>query len=108
IKARRDLSAPEILGVVGTMWKRGRVAQTEAITLVKDALGRGPLAMLPERTCVPRSAALVNHANEGIAHIVMPNGKESQQIRNATPAAAEHVAEEMGIDPPAYFQEPAE
>src|SRR5262249_11987366 len=69
------------MGVAGTMWKRGRVAQTEAITFVKDALGNGPLRILPEQTFVPHAAALVNDAPDGIAHIVMPNSKESQQIR---------------------------
>ncbi len=96
------------MGVVGTMWKRGRVAQTEAITFVKDALGSGPLRILPEQTFVPHAAALVNDANEGIAHIVMPNSKESQQVRDAIAALAEHVAEEMGIAPHAYFREAAE
>jgi cellulose biosynthesis protein BcsQ len=96
------------MGVVGTMWKRGRVAQTEAITFVKDALGGGPLRILPEQTFVPHAAALVNDANEGIAHIVMPNSRESQQIRNAIAGLAEHVAEEIGIAPHGYFREAAE
>jgi hypothetical protein len=63
--------------------------------------------MLPEQTFVPHAAALVNDANEGIAHIVMPNSKESQQIRNAIAALAEHVAEEVGIAAHAYFREAA-
>src|SRR5260370_24027885 len=38
------------MGVVGTMWKRGRAAQAEAITFVKDALGNSPIRVLPEKT----------------------------------------------------------
>jgi hypothetical protein len=63
---------------------------------------------LPEQTFVPHSAALVDDANEGIAHIVMPTSKESQQIRNSIAGLAEHVAEEMGIALHAYFREAAE
>jgi cellulose biosynthesis protein BcsQ len=96
------------LGVVGTMWKRGRAAQTEAIRFVKDALGNGPLCILPEQTFVPHAAALVNDAPEGIAHIVMPNSKESQHIRTAIAELAERVAVEMGIAPHTYFHEAAE
>jgi cellulose biosynthesis protein BcsQ len=96
------------MGVAGTMWKRGRVAQTEAMTFVKDALGNGPLRVLPEQTFVPHAAALVNDAPDGIAHIVMPSSKESQQIRTAIAELAEHVAEQMGIAPHTYLHEAAE
>ncbi len=97
------------MGVVGTMWKRGRVAQTEAITFVKDALGNGPIRILPEKTFVPHAAALVNDAPDGIAHIVMPNSNECQQIRTAIAELAEHVADQMGISQQhAYFHEAAE
>jgi chromosome partitioning protein len=96
------------MGVVGTMWKRGRVAQIDAMTFVKDALGEGPLRILPEHTFVPHASALVNDASEGIAHMVMPNSKESQQIRTAIAKLAERVAVEMAIAPHAYFHEAAE
>jgi hypothetical protein len=58
---------------------------------------------LPEQTFVPHSAALVNDANEGIAHIVMPNSKDSQQICDSIVGLAEHVAEETGIAPHTPF-----
>jgi cellulose biosynthesis protein BcsQ len=96
------------MGVVGTMWKRGRAAQTEAITFVKDALGNGPIRILPEETFVPHAAALVNDAPDGIAHIVMPPNRECQRIRTAIAELAEHVAGQMGIPAPAYFHEAAE
>jgi cellulose biosynthesis protein BcsQ len=96
------------MGVVGTMWKRGRAAQTEAITFVKDALGNGPIRVLPEKTFVPHAAALVNDAPDGIAHIVMPNSKECQQIRSAIAELAEHVAGQMGISQHDYFHQAAE
>ncbi|HKD26271.1 MAG TPA: ParA family protein [Xanthobacteraceae bacterium] len=98
----------EYMGVVGTMWKRGRVSQTEAITFVKDALGSGSLAILPEKTFFPHAAALVNDAPDGIAHLVMPNSRECQQIRNAIAQLAEHVAGRMGISRAAHFLEAAE
>jgi chromosome partitioning protein len=98
----------EYMGVVGTMWKRGRVSQTEAITFVKDALGNGSIGILPEKTFVPHAAALVNDAPEGIAHLVMPNGRECQQIRTAIAELAEHVADRMGISRTAHFLEAAE
>src|SRR5260370_26866607 len=69
------------MGVVGTMWKRGRAAQTEAITFVKDALGNGPIRILPEKTFVPHAAALVNDAPDGIAHIVCRLLLEKKKIR---------------------------
>src|SRR5258708_2387048 len=96
------------MGVVGTMWKRGRAAQAEAITFVKDALGNSPIRVLPEKTFLPHAAALVNDAPDGIAHIAMPNSRECQQIRTATAELAEHVADQMGIPHPAYFHEAAE
>ena len=98
----------EYMGVVGTMWKRGRVSQTEAITFVKDALRSGSVAMLPEETFVPHAAALVNDAADGIAHIAMPNGRECQQIRTAIAELAEHVASQMGILRATHFLEAAE
>jgi len=96
------------IGVVGTMWRPGRVAQRDAITFVKDALGNGPIGILPEKTFVPHAAALINDAPDGIAHIVMPNSKEGQQIRTAIAELAEHVAGQMGISQHAYFHEAAE
>jgi cellulose biosynthesis protein BcsQ len=99
----------EYIGVVGTMWWRpGRVAQTEAMTLVRDALANGPTGLLPETTFVPHSAALVNDAAEGIAYIAMPNRQDRQQIRVAIAALAEHVAGQMGIPRPADFRQAAE
>jgi len=96
------------MGIVGTMWKRGRAAQAEAMTFVKDALGNGPIRILPEKTFVPHAAAMVNDAPDGIAHIVMPHNKECQQIRAAIAELAEHVAGQMGISQPGYFHEAAE
>ena len=98
----------EYIGVVGTMWKSGRSAQQEAMTFVQDALANGPTGILPERTSVPHSAALVNDAAEGIAYIVMPDRQDRQQIRGAIGALAEHVAGQMGIPRPACFREAAE
>src|SRR5258708_15729124 len=98
----------EYIGVVGTMWKSGRSAQQEAMTFVQDALANGPTGILPERTFVPHSAALVNDAAEGIAYIVMPDRQDRQQIRGAIGALAEHVAGQMGIPRPACFREAAE
>jgi cellulose biosynthesis protein BcsQ len=96
------------MGVVGTMWKRHRAAQTEAVTFVKDALGNGPIRILPEETFLPHAAALVNDAPDGIAHIAMPNSRECQQIRTAIAELAEHVAGQMGIPHHTYFHEAAE
>jgi chromosome partitioning protein len=99
----------EYIGVVGTMWQRaGRVAQTDAITFVKDALRNRSIGILPESTFLPHAAALVNDAPDGIAHIVMPNGQSCQQIRLAIAELAEYVAGRMGIQRPAHFQEAAE
>jgi chromosome partitioning protein len=98
----------EYIGVVGTMWRPGRVAQTNAMTSVKDALGNGSIGILPEQTFVPHAAALVNDAPDGIAHIVMPNSKDCQQIRIAIAELAEHVAHKMRISRSAYFREAAE
>jgi chromosome partitioning protein len=96
------------MGIVGTMWKRGRAAQAEAMTFVKDALGSGAIRILPEKTFVPHAAAIVNDAPDGIAHVVMAHNKECQQIRAAIAELAEHVAGQMGISQPGYFHEAAE
>lgn len=100
----------EYLGVVGTMWRPGRVAQTTAVTLVKDALAKvnGCVTTLPEKTFVPHTAALVNDADDGIAYLAMPHSQGSQQVRTAIAELAEHVAAQMGISRPAYFSEAAE
>lgn len=97
------------IGVVGTMWKKPvRVAQTAAITFVKDALANSSIPILPERTFVPHAAALVNDAADGIGYIAMPNSQDCQQIRTAIAELAEYVAEKMVISPAAYFHEAAE
>ena len=98
------------MGVVGTMWRSGRVAQTAAMTLVKDALSKlnGCIDILPEKTFLPHAAALVNDAADGIAHIAMPDSQDCQQIRVAISELAEHVAGQMGIARPSYFCEAAE
>jgi chromosome partitioning protein len=98
----------EYIGVVGTMWRQGRAAQTEAMTLVRDALANGPTGILPEKTFVPHAAALVNDAAEGIAYIAMPNRQDRQQIRGAITELAEYVAGQMGIPRPAEFRQAAE
>jgi chromosome partitioning protein len=97
------------IGVVGTMWKRpNRVAQTEAVQLVQDALADGPTRILPEKTFVPHAAALVNDAGEGIAYIAMPEKQDRSQIRSAIAGLAEYVAGQMGIPRPADFLQAAE
>jgi chromosome partitioning protein len=99
----------DYVGVVGTMWKRpNRVAQTEAVQLVQDALAGGPMGILPEKTFVPHAAALVNDAAEGIAYIAMPEKQDRSQIRSAIANLAEYVAGQMGIPQPAHFLQAAE
>src|SRR5712671_2303912 len=93
------------IGVVGTMWKPGHVAQKDAITVVKDALGNTSVPILPESTFVPHAAALVNDAADGIAYIAMPNSQRCEQIRAAIEELAEHVAAKMGISRATYFRE---
>jgi chromosome partitioning protein len=97
----------EYIGVVGTMWQPGHVAQS-AMTLLKDALAKGRMGILPESTFVPRATALVNDAEDGIAYIAMPNNEKCQQIRTAIAGLAEYVANRMGISRPVYFREAAE
>ena len=97
----------EYMGVVGTMWRPGRVAQTNAMTFVKDALPNGP-GILPEKTFLPHASAIVNDAADGIAYIAMPDSPHHRQIRTAIAELAEHLANRMGISRPTYFSEAAE
>jgi chromosome partitioning protein len=96
------------IGVVGTMWRQGRAVQTRAMTMVKDILRSGPTGILPESTFVPHTAALVNDAADGIAHLVMPFNQDSQRVRLSIAALAERVAGQMGIRQPVHFREAAE
>jgi cellulose biosynthesis protein BcsQ len=98
------------MGIVGTMWKPGRLAQATAMTLVKDALAKlnGSIGILPEKTFLPHAAAVVNDAADGIAYIAMPNSQDCHRVRAAIAELAEHVADQMGISRPAYFHEAAE
>jgi chromosome partitioning protein len=98
----------EYIGVVGTMWRPGRAVQTRAMTMVKDILRSGPTGILPESTFVPHTAALVNDAADGIAHLVMPYNQDSQRVRLSVAALADRVAGQMGIRQPAHFREAAE
>ncbi len=86
------------IGVVGTMWRPGRVANEPAKRLIADALA--PIAghpdLLEEPTFVPHSAQLVNDADEGIAYIVMPEGGR-QHVREAIQALALEIAARMGL-----------
>jgi chromosome partitioning protein len=96
------------IGVVGIMWKRGRIAQKEAETFIKDALGKDSIGIFPELTFIPHATALVNNASEGIAYRSMPNGDGCQEIRGAIGQLSKHIAEKMGISRYNYFREPAE
>ncbi len=98
----------EYIGVVGTMWRPGRTAQSRAMTMVQDILRSGPTRILPESTFIQHNAALVNDAAEGIAHLVMPHNQDAQRIRMSIAALAEHVAGQMGIRQPVHFREAAE
>jgi len=109
LKRARICPHLKYIGVVGTMWRRPiRVAQTAAITFVKDALANSSIPILPEKTFVPHAAALVNDAADGIAYVAMPNSQDCQQIRTAIAELAEYVAEKMGISRAMYFREAAE
>jgi chromosome partitioning protein len=100
----------EYMGIVGTMWKPGRVAQATAMTHVRDALAKvnDSIGILPEKTFFPHAAAAVNDAADGIAYIAMPNSQDCRRVRAAIALLAEHVADQMGICRPAYFHEAAE
>jgi chromosome partitioning protein len=108
LKAANICPHIDYIGVVGTMWKPNRVAQTEAVQFVQDALAGGPTGILPEKTFVPHAAALVNDAAEGIAYIAMPEKQDRSQIRSAIAHLAEYVAGQMGIPQPADFLQAAE
>lgn len=86
------------LGVVGTKWERGKVVTGPAMRLIEDGL-RG-LAdrphLLDENSFVPKAAALVNDADEGIAYIVMPDSGR-QNVRSAIQSLAEDIAARMGL-----------
>ena len=90
------------------MWKADRIAQRNAMTLVRDALGNGPTGILPPQTFIPHAAALVNDADEGIAYVAMPNRQDLQPLRDAVAALATYVAGQMGIRQPQEFQQAAE
>ena len=92
------------------MWRSGRVAQTTAMTLVRDALAKvnNSIDILPERTFLPHAAALVNDAADGIAYLAMPDSQDRQQIRTAIALLAEYVGDQMGLPRPEYFHEAAE
>jgi cellulose biosynthesis protein BcsQ len=98
------------IGVVGSMWRQGRVAQTTAMTLVKDALAKvnGNIGILPERTFLPHAAAVVNDAADGIAYLSMSKSHDRQRVYAAIAELADYVAEQMGISRPEYFHEAAE
>jgi chromosome partitioning protein len=86
------------VGVVGTMWRQGRLANQEAKNLITDRLGG--LAdrpdLLGEETYVPHAAPLVNDADEGIAYIVMRE-TDRQNIRVAIESLAKEIAGRMGL-----------
>jgi chromosome partitioning protein len=90
------------IGVVGTMWQNDRVAQTSTRTFLIDALcdGKLPVSLLPEYTFLPRAAAMVNNADEGIAYLVMPNQASLAPIRNSIGELARFIAGQMGIAQP--------
>lgn len=86
------------VGVVGTMWQEGRIANGPAVQQITDALrvAAPAVAVLDERTFVHRAAALVNDADEGIAYIVMRDG-DGLAVRQAIEALANEVAARMGL-----------
>jgi chromosome partitioning protein len=96
------------MGVVGTMWRPDRNAQRDALTFLKDALKNGPLGILDEEKFVRHSAALVNDASDGIAHIVMPNNQDGREARRAIAELSGYVAAKIGISRDSYFHEAAE
>jgi chromosome partitioning protein len=109
---RRADICPHIgyIGVVGTMWRPGRVAQREAITFVRDALAEAdiPTDILPEQTFFPHAAALVNNAADGIAYIAMPDSQDLRPLRTAITELTRHIAVQMGIPGVTDFRVAAE
>jgi cellulose biosynthesis protein BcsQ len=92
------------IGVVGSMWQSGHVAQRDARQLIADSLEteKIPTGLLPEVTFVPRSAELVNNADDGIAYIAAPEAR--QKVRQAIEELAKYVANQMGISAPPKLQ----
>ncbi|HVY51915.1 MAG TPA: ParA family protein [Devosia sp.] len=86
------------VGVVGTMWQEGRLANGPAVQQITDALHSAApaVSVLDEQTFVRRATALVNDADTGIAYIVM-NAVNGFAVRQAIEALANEVAARMGL-----------
>jgi hypothetical protein len=56
--------------------------------------------LLAEEHFVRRSTAFLNDSDEGIAYLVMGDGKRQREIKDAMGKLAEYVAGQIGLPPP--------
>ncbi len=96
------------VGVVGTMVspRVDRLAERGAIERIADGLSKMgfPSGLLAEEHFMRDSAAFVNEADEGIAHLTMGNGERQDQIRQAMGSLARYVANQVGLPPPQHHE----
>jgi cellulose biosynthesis protein BcsQ len=98
------------LGVVGTMWQENHSIQQQTRAFVQQLLQEANIGIgvLPSANFVPHTTKLVKNADEGIAYLAMPQWQDHMEIRNTIGGLAQHVANQMGIPHPTYFQQAAE
>jgi len=105
--------ALKYVGVVGMRVSPNvdEIAERDAQTMIRDALSQrnSPTGLLAKSHFVRRSAAFLNDSDEGIAYLVMGDGKRQREIKDALGDLAEYVAGQIGLPPPqAHLREASE
>jgi chromosome partitioning protein len=92
------------VGVVGMRVSPNvdEIAERDAKTMIRDALSKRnhPTGLLAEEHFVRRSTAFLNDSDDGIAYLVMGDGKRQREIKDAMGNLAEYVAGQIGLPPP--------
>lgn len=90
-----------VLGIVGTKYRGGLLAENEAVQLLHDRLrDAGSEVKVRSRDLFfPQTTEVVRDSGQGIAYFTLGNNQQAQGARAAIARISEFVATQMGLPP---------
>jgi hypothetical protein len=110
LKENKICPALKYVGVVGMRVSPNvnEIAERDAKKMIADGLKdmHFPSGLLAESNFVRKANAFLNNSDDGIAYLVMGDGKRQKEIKDAMGNLAEYVASQIGLPKPqAHLQE---
>lgn len=99
LKSAKVCPHVKVLGIVGTKYKGGQLAEKKAEQRLRDGLRANGMqfGLLPQEQYFPQTAAVVRDASEGIAYFVMGNTPPAPDAKAAIEKLSTFVAGLMGL-----------